>query len=316
MKKIIFFISSIVLSSSFFNAYAEDNTALDFYNKGRQEYLTFSNKGYVSSIYYYNKAIELDKNFALAYAGLSESKLALSMNANTKVNKINTSEIELDAFEKAYISVKLEPNISESHRALSHAYYFQFRYKEALEEAKKAVEINPNDAESYLLYWLNNIGNNNFKFSKEPSKYYKLLNLEDPVIHKAISLNPSLSSIYVELGVTSYFQSDYFKAIEYFEKVKKLSPDNDDSYTFLGAINLEMNKYEDAQKNYMKAIKLDENNPFANNGLGVLYMKSRDNEKANKFLKKACDLGDTDSCNLLKEKNDPNFNETKDDIEY
>ncbi|MFN8578660.1 MAG: tetratricopeptide repeat protein [Candidatus Sericytochromatia bacterium] len=316
MKRIAFFISSIVLSSSFFGALAEDNTALDLYNKGRQEYLTFSNKGYVSSIYYYNKAIELDKNFALAYAGLSESKLALSMNANTKINKINTSEIELDAFEKAFISVKLNTNISESHRALSHVYYFQFRYKEALEEAKKAVEINPNDAESYLLYWLNNVGNNTFKFYKEPIKYYKLLNTEDPVIQKAISLNPNLASIYVELGVASYFQSEYFKAIEYFEKVKKLSPDNDDSYTFLGAINLEMNKYDEAQKNYMKAIKLDENNPFANNGLGMLYIKSRDNDKANKYLKKACELGDTDSCDMIKDKNNANFNETKDDIEY
>ncbi|MFN8578535.1 MAG: hypothetical protein U0354_17030 [Candidatus Sericytochromatia bacterium] len=131
-------------------------TPLEYYNKGRESFLKFNIKGYEESIIFYNKALELDKNFAKALAAKAESQAFLSKLIYDSTNNIkDSSKFESEAFNNAFIAVSMEPKLSETHKALSWVYLIQKKYDDGKEQALKAIEINENDAELQLLIWLN-----------------------------------------------------------------------------------------------------------------------------------------------------------------
>lgn len=90
------------------------------------------------------KAIELDPNFAAAYADLS---LALSLGATRGL--INDPQAMTKAEWYARQAVRIDPNLAEAHLALGRVFVrFPDRFREAVRENLAATRLNANDAQA------------------------------------------------------------------------------------------------------------------------------------------------------------------------
>jgi serine/threonine protein kinase/tetratricopeptide (TPR) repeat protein len=91
----------------------------------------------------FEKAIELDSTFAMAYADLSHLHSYIYWLAIDQTSH----RIEL-AREYADKALRLSPNLPESHLALGYYYYYSGRdYERSLEEFGKALESQPNNSD-------------------------------------------------------------------------------------------------------------------------------------------------------------------------
>jgi tetratricopeptide (TPR) repeat protein len=85
-------------------------------------------------------------------------------------------------------------------------------FKNAEENYKKAIYLNPNRPETY-----NNIGS----LYIETGKYDEAI----PYLLKCIEISPEFYIAYFNLGMAYYLKKDYEKAKEYFKKTLEIKPD-------------------------------------------------------------------------------------------
>lgn len=97
------------------------------------------------SVDYFQKAIDLDPQFAPPRARLARSLVALSM-----VEFIPASKAYPRAREEAAAAVHLDDQLAEAHDALALVHLlFEWHFKAAGEEAKKALQLNPSSVVAY-----------------------------------------------------------------------------------------------------------------------------------------------------------------------
>lgn len=100
------------------------------------------------AIDYFNRAIEVDQQFALAYSGLAESYLFMGDGGFLHPDEANRL-----ATENALIALDLDPNLAEGHFVYGLIQYEFTRDAEtAVDEIEKALELNPNNDEAYYIY--------------------------------------------------------------------------------------------------------------------------------------------------------------------
>ncbi len=119
--------------------------AHDAYLQGK--YLWFSDDHMEESGKYFQKAIEMQPDYALAWAWL-----ALYYGAGTVSGILDprTSLAPMEAAAKH--AMELDPNLAESHQAMTGAYFFQdWNFAAADREILEAIRLDPNNAELYHL---------------------------------------------------------------------------------------------------------------------------------------------------------------------
>jgi eukaryotic-like serine/threonine-protein kinase len=122
--------------------YTENPEAYQLYLQGRYFWNKQTNKEVEKSLEYFQRAIALDPNYALAYAGIAD---ALSLNVIGA-----TRERMTKAYEAALKAVSLDPELAEAHTALGRilaAYDYDFAGAER--EMRRAIELNANYATAH-----------------------------------------------------------------------------------------------------------------------------------------------------------------------
>ena len=93
---------------------------------------------------WYQQAIALDPNFALAYARLVECR----MSRHWFVESFTEAELE-EVKQMADHALVLAPDLAEGHVALGVFYYYGYRqYDQALAEFQRAIQLQPNNAQA------------------------------------------------------------------------------------------------------------------------------------------------------------------------
>lgn len=183
----------------------ENLSAYDYYLKGRSYYERFHKQDNDTAIELYQKAIQLDPNFALGYAGLAD--------AYSKGPTYGYPETTMDkAFELASKAIALDPNLAEGYKALGNAYFYKGKLRRALEAQHKAIELNPNYA-----VVIGNLGNT----------YAQIGNLEEALrwTKKNVELDPTTAFSYYLLGGVYLSFYDFAEAEHYINKSLELQPD-------------------------------------------------------------------------------------------
>ena len=163
----------------------------------------------------YERSIELDPDFALAYVGLSEARSHLS---NPSFRYDLTEDNILKAKAAADRALELQPELPEGHRALGLYYYLCHQdYDRALDELSIAEKGLPNNSRitEYVGYIQRRQGN-----------------FEGSIINtkKAIELNPQDAHLPQDLANTLRRLRRYQEAVHYFDRSISLDPDSMGAY--------------------------------------------------------------------------------------
>src|SRR5215203_5248766 len=126
--------------------YTKNQEAYQFYLKGRYHVLTTRQSGAETGISYYRQAIEIDPNYALAYAGIAEACVGLAFGS-----EMPSAEVFTKAKEAAQKAVELDEQLAEAHVALGWiSLFYDWDWEASENHVKRALELNPNNADAHL----------------------------------------------------------------------------------------------------------------------------------------------------------------------
>ena len=209
------------------------------------------------SVEYFEKAVQLDTNFALAYFNLSVA----AENAIDRLRYLEKAKSKID-------------DVSKGERLLILGFDAAIMGNpgKQLEYFEELVRVYPKDVNAHMTLGNQYFGTQKYDLAIEQ---YKI----------ASQLNPQFTQTYNQLGYSYRFMGDYSKAEAAFKKYISLLPDDSNPYDSYAELLLEMGEYEVSIENYEKAIEL--NPDFANSYMGIatnLNLKG-EHELARKKLK-------------------------------
>ena len=134
---------SMMISSS----QTESIEAYDYYIKGRQLSYSYENFKRDEAIQLYKKAIEIDPKYALPYAGIS--RVRMSQRSMQGMDLEFSKMAIIEAEKNAKKAVELGPNEAEAHFALGFFYNQTQKYNEAFSSFNTAIMLNPSHAHAH-----------------------------------------------------------------------------------------------------------------------------------------------------------------------
>jgi len=125
-----------------------DPVAYEKYMRGRVHQQSFNPADLDRAMQYYEAALEVEPNYAPAFAGISlvwGSKLVLGM--------VPPLEHGPTWLEYARRAVELDPYLAEGHQALAQGYtWYEFDWDRAEEAYLRAIELDPNEPQTHIFY--------------------------------------------------------------------------------------------------------------------------------------------------------------------
>jgi len=205
--------------------------ALEEFFWGRATYGSVTKEENEAARKRYRRAIELDPNFAEAYAALALTYLD-DWRRRWGISREMAISQAIDLAQKA---IEIDPSVPQAHFALGYVYLYVHQGHElAIEEAKKALALDPNYADGYALL------SSAYFFSGYPEKAL-------PLDRKAMRLNPASSFLYfVHLGRSYYFQKHYTEALEAFQSADERNHVYVTNHLWLAATYAQLGLMEDA----------------------------------------------------------------------
>lgn len=154
----------------------------------------------------YQRALDLDPNFALACARLSHIESWIFHSFDPSASR------RAKARTLAEQALRLQPNLPEAHLALGYCYYYgDLDYDRALSEFKIAQSGLPNDAEVYLS--LGAIQRRKGQWADSTANF-----------EKAASVNPKDPWVLQNLGINYTAVKNYEAALETYDRGLELAP--------------------------------------------------------------------------------------------
>ena len=258
----------------------ENYTAYQYYIKARVEHLKYSMADYPRALELYQKAIDTDPKYALAWAGLCEVNAMRAyqvLYAGGKYKPI--FELAIKQGKKA---VELGKNLYQTHRALSTAYLNNSEFDKARESIEPAYKLNQNDPE--ILWVKSMLTNYGYKeMAKEGSE-------SNLYVMQALKINPDLIVAIWSLAHSYYTLEKYEKALVEYLKVIELNPRHSQALHTIALIYYSTNKYEESVTYAQMAIEQEYDVPQAHYTLGLGYFMLKDWANSRDALKNAIKL--------------------------
>jgi TolB-like protein/Flp pilus assembly protein TadD len=249
----------------------ENPEAHELYLKGRYLWNRRNTASLRKAGDYFQQAIDLDPNYALAYAGLADVHSLLPIYAGTPP-KDDVSK----ALAAARKAVELDSNLAEAHTSLGNALVMNVQYKLAEQEFRRALELNPNYATAHQ--WLAECLFSQGRFLESLAESERAHEL-DPL---SLIINASYASSLSGVG-------RYDDAVKQAHKTIDLDPDLVPGHAILGQIYEDRGKLDEAIAEYRKANAL-EATPANFAMLAYAYAKTGRLAEARKILDKLTDL--------------------------
>lgn len=210
--------------------YTNSNDAYQLYLKGRYHWARRTKDDLDKAIDSYKKAIEIDRNFALAYAAIAEAYN--SMGKNPDVAPKDSIPLAKAA---AIRALEIDPMLPEAHSALGDSLaIYDWNWAESEREFKKSFELDPNIAYTHVAYALAHVSATG--------------NADNVVreLERAVELEP-LSSINNAVLITAYlYARKNDKALAQGRNAYELDSTFPLTRHWLGISLVENGKYEEA----------------------------------------------------------------------
>lgn len=203
---------------------SENPTAQNLYQQGRFYWNKRTTEDLRKSITFFEKAIEQDQNYALAYAGLADAYLLL-----VEYWGILPTEGFAKARQAAQKSIELNDELAEPHTSLAYIQaFYDWDFPEAEKSFIRAISLNPNY--STARQWFG-------EFRLAQGRFPEALTQ----LKMAEELDPTSLILKADLAGYYYMRREYAKSIEISKSMINIDPNFFYAYLFLW-IAYEQNK--------------------------------------------------------------------------
>src|SRR5438309_6890945 len=243
----------------------ENPEAHRLYLLGRYDFGKYSEAGWTSSIRYYEQALKLDPNYALAYCGLADTYAYMGGVV------MPSKEAVVKEKEFAQKALELDPELPEAHLSLACALGGAFDWRNAQIEFDRAIELNPNLAWAYEIYawFLGGVGRLDEAIAKDK---------------KAIELDPLNSFFQSALAYYLYHARRYDDAMVQVRKTLELDPTSTLAHNLLGRCLLGKGDPAGAIAEFQRS-KIVVTGAWYQGLLGYAYGMSGDRPKAEQMIR-------------------------------
>jgi TolB-like protein/Flp pilus assembly protein TadD len=221
----------------------------------------------------FQDAIEIDSDFAEAYAGLCNTFLALYGRSRS------TEYFEL-AERACHRGVTLDAAAGDVHSALGSLYRESGQYDEAEIEFERAMLLNSMDIQSYIGL-------------AETFAHQDRLDEAEDLYRRVIELQPGIWRGYIELGRFFFYTGRLQESIDAFSRAVRLAPDVATGYLNLGSSYYLLGDFDNAASAWRKSLELEPSTSAYMN-LGSSYFFLGRFEDAAEMYRQASDLAPDD----------------------
>src|SRR5438874_5072867 len=242
--------------------------AYELYLKGRFFWNKRTAADLRKAIDYFNQAISKDPSYALAYAGLADSYVILSVfGAASPQDSVPQARVA------AKRALELDDTLAEAHASSGRiAGPFDFEFDRSIAEFERAIQLNPNYAMAH--HWL----------SWGPLTALARFDRAIAEGKRAVELDPLSLINNADLGGNVYFNSRrYDEAIAQLRKTMEIDPRFYIAHYYLGQAFQLKGQLTEAIAEYQKAVELNDD-PEALAYLGQAYARTGQRDEAQKIL--------------------------------
>lgn len=242
-------------------AHKSPHKARPYINRG----LAYQNKGNLEqALLDYNKAIEIDSNYAQAY--------------NNRGLLYYAREDFTQAIADYSKAIEIKPNYAKAYYNRATAYAAIKEYTRAIADCNKAIEINPYEAKAYY--------NRGAAYGAKQEYNRAIADCS-----KAIEIDPLDAKAYYNRGVIYAAKEEFAQAITDYSQAIKINPGYFQAYNNRGNIYQNKGNYKQAISDYSNAIVINPNLAQAYNNRGLAYYYEKDYANAWEDIQKAQKLG-------------------------
>ncbi len=213
--------------------------AYDLFSRGRYFCDKRTHAGLKKAAEYFEQAIRLDPNLAMAHAGLAESFVL-----QTVFNYADSRETMTQARAAATKALELDKTMSEAHNSLALIkMFYDWDLQEAERQFQQAIEVNPSNHRAHL--WCSIC-------------MAAMRRLDDEVaqINRARELAPLSININAVYGAVLRDQGRHDRAIEHLLKTIEMEPNEPTAHTVLAGVYAETGMFDEWMEEYEKALTL------------------------------------------------------------
>jgi DNA-binding winged-HTH domains len=216
--------------------YTNDPEAYELYLQGHYLWTKRDVNSLNKSLEYYQRAVDKDPKFSMAYVGIAESNM--SKLGSAKASAQETIPKAIAATTKA---LELDPSLAEAHNSLAELkYQYAYDWTGAEKEFILALELNPNAAFIHLGYgWFLMMAG---RFDESHGE-----------LERAQVLDPGSTIINRARGRLLYFRRQFDQAIPHYQKIIELEPDVGQNHWAIAQVYAQKEMYAEAVDEFLKA---------------------------------------------------------------
>jgi TolB-like protein/Flp pilus assembly protein TadD len=244
--------------------YTQNTAAYHFYLQGRY----FTNKRTTEwikkGIEHFQKAIDLDPNYALAHAGLADAYAFLGSSTGERP----PTEFYPKTKAAALKALEIDDSLAEAHTSLGFFYMmYEWNFAEARKAFKRAIELNPGYANAHDGY----------------SFYFKATGQHEKAIRECLraqKVDPLSLFAHVSTAWAYYFARHYEQAIEQNRKALEMDSRFVFAYWNMGLALAQSGRIEESVNALEKAFRYSEGGLTFKAHLGYVHALAGDWAKA------------------------------------
>jgi len=247
---------------------AANPEAYNLYLRGRWFWNKRTPPDLTKGIEYFERAIEIAPDYALAYAGMADCYTALAEYSVSPPEGIATA-----AKSAALRALEMDDTLAEAHAALGYIkIVYDWDWKGAEADFKRAIELNPQYASAHHRY---------AHTLAIMARYDE--GLEE--ITRARELEPHSIGIGKSMGILLCYVGEYDLAIEELERTREMSPDSPLTHLSLGIAYLWKSRSDEALAAFREEDRiLGGRSPHTGAMIGVAHAFSGNVEEAERTL--------------------------------
>jgi len=249
--------------------YTENTEAYQLYLKGRSFWKKRNEEGLTSALGYFERALEKDPAYALAWAGVADTYSL--MGEYTNISRRQLFSKQMAAVNRA---LEIDNRLGEAHISLAISLMLnEWDWKNSEKEYKLGIELSPKYATGHHWYaeWLLFMGRTEEAFRE---------------ISLAVELDPVSPGILKDKGIFYYYTRQYNQAINMAMMTLELDPGFVPSYRLLSLAYLGLGIFDEAIAENQRWGELTGNKVKTDIALAVIYAVAGQREDAEKMIEK------------------------------